>query len=102
MSNQATEVREPPKNGWGGVRPGAGRPNGSYTTWLPEKEAAKKWRTLIPRPPRCVCGERDYRYKFSENILRARCNTCDEAYLHDALTDRWIPSKFSTRFFRHT
>ena len=99
MNSQATENGAPSKNGWGGARPGAGRPNGSYTTWFTEEKAAQKWGTLIERPPRCVCGERDYRYKVSEGLLRARCNVCGEGYIYDALTDRWVPSKFSTHVF---
>ena len=76
-----------------------GRPR----TWLNEDEAVERWRLLIERPPQCVCGYQTYRYKLHEGLLRSRCNTCDEAYIYDAFTDRWVPSKFSVRRgFRRT
>ena len=93
MNSQATENGSP-HNGWGGARPGAGRPR----TWLSEEQAAH-WGVLIEQPPRCVCGERDYRYKINDGLLHARCNLCDEEYVYDVITDRWVPAKFSTRVF---
>ena len=95
MSNHATETEAPVHPRWGGARPGAGRPNGSYTTWLPEEEAAKKWGTLIQRPPRCVCGERDYRYKWEGGLIYARCNNCDEKILFDARAGKWWKDRAS-------
>jgi len=68
-----------------------GRPR----TWLYEDEVAKQWKILIEKPPRCICLQRSYRYRFKDAVLFARCNVCDELYVYDALEARWVPAKFS-------
>lgn len=77
---------------WGGKRPGAGRPSGSYTTWHKNEFYIKRG-FLIETPHRCYCGNREYRYKFDKIIIYARCNTCNEVLTYDATLKKW-------RFFR--
>lgn len=75
------------KKQWGGKREGAGRPKGSYTVWIPENQIIQKLpgilRNQLPRPPRCLCGVRDYRYKIEGALVLVRCNNCHEIYVFD-------------------
>ena len=48
-----------------------GRPRGSYTKFK------KNLRFLVPLPPRCICGARDYRYRLYRGIVWAICNRCN-------------------------
>jgi hypothetical protein len=52
---------------------GRGRP----AFWLNEYEFVLKYRLLIERPPRCVCGGWDYRFGLCDNnTVNAKCNIC--------------------------
>ena len=47
-----------------------GRPRGSYTKFK------KTLKFLVPLPPRCICGARDYRYRLYRGIVWAICCKC--------------------------
>ena len=45
-------------------------------TWLTGLEVARKGLCILI-PPRCVCGNNDYRYSIEMDVVRARCNLCE-------------------------
>jgi len=47
-----------------------GRPRGSYTKFK------KNLKFLVPIPPRCICGARDYRYRLYAGVVWAICCKC--------------------------
>lgn len=70
------------KNGWGGTRPGAGRPRRKSHRFFTKgdlKNAARILRFNAPIPPPCICGERDFYFYIDERgrlIARCRRDIC--------------------------
>lgn len=68
-----------------------GRPR----VWLDEKSFVEEYKVLVPRPPRCVCGEDNYRFGVgnfhgSETVL-ATCNCCGYLRYYDQKKEKWGP-----------
>lgn len=69
-----------------------GRPR----TWLTEKEFFIISKLLIPKPPKCICGNREYLFKFYHDDVLARCrnNDCRQMYNYNLNRDKWFFKMF--------
>lgn len=59
-------------------------------TWLREEDVAERG-ILLPKPPPCICGHHEYRYKTNVDWYRimARCVRCYYLRTYNIHKDEW-------------
>jgi len=67
------------------------RKRGRPRVWLEESDFIRKHHLLFPKPPVCICGAHNYRYrKYKHSIeVYARCNQCDAMYAFNPHNQEW-------------
>lgn len=76
--------------GWVRVMVRRGKRRGRPRSWLNEYDFFGKYKLLVPRPPKCICGAWNYRFGFWRNDVSARCDDCMAILIFRADRQYWM------------